>query len=109
MADIPSVRTLRTFASAPESWTPALQIFLGLQLLDVLTTLLGFRVGLAEASPFIQFLMRVGPVVGLLGSKLVAIGLGAFCIWIGRANVIRWINYWYAVLVVWNLALIVTR
>jgi hypothetical protein len=103
------VRTLRTLAIAPETWTPGLQIFLGLQLLDVLTTLLGFRLGLAEGSPFIQFLMRLGPIAGLLGSKLVAIALGVFCIWSGRSKVVRLINYWYAALVVWNLALIVTR
>jgi len=37
------------------------QIFIYLQLLDILTTLVGFKLGVAEASPFIQMLMRTGP------------------------------------------------
>ncbi len=90
-------------------WSLSIQIFFYLQLLDALTTWLGFRVGLAEASPFIQFLMRVGPLLGLFASKLVAVGLGAICVWRRRFKVISLINYWYAGLVVWNFALILTR
>jgi hypothetical protein len=89
--------------------TLSLQIFLYLQVLDVLTTWLGFRHGLGEASPFIQFLMRAGPLAGLLASKVVAVGLGALCVWRRRFSVILIINYWYAGLVVWNLALILSR
>jgi len=87
----------------------SLQIFLYLQLMDVLTTWLGFRLGLGEASPFIQFLMRMGPLLGLLASKMVAVGLGAFCVWRRRFKVISMINYWYAAIVMWNFALILSR
>ena len=90
-------------------WSLNLQLFLYLQGLDALTTWLGFRVGLAEASPFIQLLMHMGPMSGLLASKVIAILLGGFCVWRNRVHVINWINYWYAGLVVWNLTLIVTR
>jgi hypothetical protein len=45
-------------------------------------------------------------LAGLLASKAIAVGLAAFCVWKGRFNVIRLINYWYAALVVWNLALL---
>ncbi|HWZ31316.1 MAG TPA: DUF5658 family protein [Bryobacteraceae bacterium] len=90
-------------------WSLSLQLFLYLQLLDALTTYLGLRHGLAEASPFVQFLMRVGPVIGLLGSKIVAVLLGAYCVWRARYKVISLINYWYAGLVVWNFALILSR
>jgi len=45
----------------------------------------------------------------LLASKVVALSLGGFCIWRDRLRVILWINYWYAALVIWNLALIVSR
>ena len=37
------------------------QVFIYLQLLDLLTTLLGFRLGAAEASPFIRLMMHAGP------------------------------------------------
>ena len=92
-----------------EYGSPTLQVFLYLQLLDALTTLLGFRIGLSEASPFVQFLIQVGPAMGLLISKLIAVGLSAFCIWSGRMHVIRWINYWYASLILWNFLLILSQ
>jgi hypothetical protein len=106
-ADEASVTTiLRTSASSHVF--PSLQVFLYLQLLDVLTTWLGFRVGLSEASPFIQLVMRVGPLAGLLASKGIALLLAGFCLWSGRVQVIRIINYWYAALVLWNLTLILS-
>lgn len=85
-----------------------LRIFLYLQLLDFMTTLIGMRLGLSEASPFIRQLMQVGPSAGLALSKVVAFGLCGVCIWLNRRHVVRWINYWYAALVVWNMVLIST-
>jgi len=85
---------------------PGVQLFLLLQLLDVVTTIIGFRVGLSEASPFIRYIMQLGPVTGLLASKMIAMLLAGFCIWSGRYHVIRYVNYWYGALVVWNVALI---
>lgn len=82
------------------------QIFVYLQLLDFLTTLLGFRLGASEASPFIRTLLHFGPALGVALSKGVALGLGAFCIWRKKTRVIGWINYWYAGLIVWNLCVI---
>lgn len=82
------------------------QVFLYLQVLDFLTTLLGFRLGASEASPFIRTLIHFGPAIGVAASKGFAIALGAFCVWRKKAHVIGWINYWYAGLVVWNLCII---
>ncbi|HUQ90589.1 MAG TPA: DUF5658 family protein [Bryobacteraceae bacterium] len=82
------------------------EVFLYVQLLDVLTTMIGLYIGLGEASPFIRQLMRFGPHAGLLGSKVIAVLLGALCVWKRRLRVIKMINYWYAALVVWNLQLI---
>ncbi len=82
------------------------QLFIYLQLLDFLTTLVGFQLGLSEASPFIRLLMQWGPAIGLALSKLVALTLGGVCIWLNKRHIVRWINYWYAGLVVWNICLI---
>jgi hypothetical protein len=71
--------------------------------------LIGFRFGLGEASPFIQYLMHAGPTAGVLASKMIAILLAGFCIRSGRYRVIRYINVWYAALVVWNVLLISAR
>ena len=54
-----------------------IQIFIYLQLLDVLTTLVGFKLGATEASPFIRVLMHAGPVAGVIASKVLALGVGA--------------------------------
>lgn len=83
-----------------------LQVFLYLQLLDFLTTVVGLRLGLVELSPFIRWLMGAGPVFGALLSKLMAVALAGFCLWIQRRRLIQWLNYWYAALVVWNLSII---
>ena len=79
-------------------------VFAYLQLLDFLTTLIGFRLGASEASPFIVKLIHaVGPVMGVAASKGVALAIAAVCVAIGRSRLIVWANYWYAALVVWNL------
>jgi len=82
------------------------QIFVYLQLLDVLTTLVGFKVGAAEASPFIRVLMHVGPAAGVVASKVLALGIGGVCIYTKKYHLIRWITYWYSGLVVWNLMVV---
>ncbi|GIU79969.1 MAG: hypothetical protein KatS3mg005_3207 [Bryobacteraceae bacterium] len=84
-----------------------LQVFLYLQLLDFLTTILGFRLGLSEASPFVRMLTQMGPALGVALSKLIAVSLAAACLLLNRARVLKWINYWYAALVLWNLSLMV--
>ena len=53
------------------------QMFLYLQVLDFFTTLIGFKLGLAEASPFIRALLHFGPVVALLLSKAAALVLAS--------------------------------
>ena len=85
--------------------TILLEMFLFLQVLDVMSTLVGFSLGNTEASPFVRLLIRWGPVTGLVCSKLVAAGVVAICVALGRWGLIRWVNYWYAALVTWNLFL----
>ena len=80
-----------------------IQVFVGLQLLDLLTTLLGFKLGAAEASPFIRMLMHAGPTAGVVLSKVLALALGGVCIYAGKSHLIRWISYWYGGLIAWNL------
>jgi hypothetical protein len=71
-----------------------------------MTTMIGMKIGLAEASPFIRWLMQMNPAVGLLLSKVVAFALAGLCIWLNKRHLVRWVNYWYAGLVVWNMVLI---
>jgi Domain of unknown function (DUF5658) len=88
---------------------PAIHIFIYLQLLDFLTTLVGFKIGASEASPFIAKLIHVSsPVPGVAFSKVVGLGIGGLCVALNRARLVGWINYWYAALIVWNLGVILT-
>src|ERR1700733_2525566 len=82
--------------------------FLYLQLLDFLTTLVGIRMGLAESSPFIRWMMNSNPAMGLAASKAVAVLIAGICIATNRPNLIKYVNLWYAALAVWNLCLILT-
>jgi len=84
------------------------QIFIYLQLLDLLTTLVGFKLGASEASPFIRMLMHAGPATGVAISKLVAVGLGGVCVYLKKQHLIKWASYWYGGLVVWNLMIILS-
>jgi hypothetical protein len=80
-----------------------IQIFIYLQLLDFLTTLIGLRLGAIEASPFIRMLMHAGPLAGVALSKLFALALGGVCVYCRKYRLIRFASYWYGGLVVWNL------
>ena len=85
----------------------AIQVFIYLQLLDFLTTLIGFKLGASEASPFIAKLIHASsPAIGVGASKLVGVGIGALCVVLNRSRLVGWINYWYAGLIVWNLSII---
>lgn len=94
---------MKRFSSA--AMNVSLQVFIYLQLLDLLTTLVGFKLGAAEASPFIRMLMHTGPAMGVLVSKLLALALGGLCVYKRKYHLIRWATYWYAGLVVWNLSI----
>lgn len=85
----------------------ALLVFL--QVLDFLTTVIGLRLGIGELSPFIRWLMRTGPVVGLLGAKMIGCALGVVCLWTGRTRVIVRMNCFFAGLVLWNLLMILRQ
>ena len=78
-------------------------VFIYLQLLDLLATLVGFKLGAREASPFIRLLMHAGPAAGVMASKALSLFLGAYCVYYKKTHLIRWISYWYGGLVVWNL------
>lgn len=82
------------------------QVFIYLQLLDLLTTLLGLRLGAAEASPFVRLLMHAGPAIGIAASKVLALALGAYCVYTRKLRLIRVASYWYGGLVAWNLIIL---
>lgn len=83
-------------------------VFFSLQALDVVTTLLGLRLGAGEASFFVGRLMNLGTLEGLLISKIFAIILVGAALAFHRPRVIVFLNYWFAALITWNLITILT-
>ena len=88
--------------------TPSLTVFFSLQVLDVLTTLIGLSMGAQEASVFVGRLLQLSPIVGLIIPKLFALLLVIAAIRFKRSRLIVFLNYWFAAVVTWNLAMIVT-
>ena len=82
------------------------QIFLYLQVLDFLTTLVGFKLGAAEFSPVVRALIHFGPIAGVAASKFLALLVAGICVWLDKPHPVRWVCYWYAALVVWNISII---
>lgn len=85
---------------------PSLTVFFLLQLLDVVTTLLGLRLGAGEASFFVGRLLKLGALEGLLLSKLFAVILVCAALKFQRPRVVVFLNYWFAALITWNLGTI---
>ena len=86
---------------------PSLTVFFSLQALDLLTTLIGLRLGAQEGSYFVNHLMHLGTIEALLISKTFAILLGMAALRFKRPRVVVFLNYWFAVVVTWNLGMII--
>ena len=88
---------------------PSLSVFVFLQTLDILTTLIGLRLGAGEASAFIGHLMHLGVVPALMISKIIAVVLVLMALRRGRPRIVVVANIWFAAVVTWNLALIFSQ
>jgi len=80
-----------------------------LQILDFLTTIAFLVNGVAEANPFVRFVLTVipNPVAGLLAVKLLALLLGIYCWRLRRERLLSYINVLFAALVAWNLVALI--
>ena len=87
----------------------ALAVFIALQALDVLTTILGLRLGAGESSMIVSQLMRLGTLPGLLVSKVLSLLLLGLAVSFGRGRMMRLLNPWYAGVVTWNLVAIMVQ
>ena len=81
-------------------------LFLFLQALDIVTTMLGLRIGAHEGSVFIARVMRFGALPGLLMAKAISIVLVTAVVAFSRKRLLTRLNLWYAGLVTWNLVII---
>lgn len=81
--------------------------FLLLQAADFATTMIGIRVGAAEASPFIARLMATfGVLGGLIVTKAVGCGVYGLSIAFRRPGAVRKFNWLLGAVVLWNASVI---
>jgi hypothetical protein len=85
---------------------PSLTVFVALQVLDILTTLLGLQIGAHESSFFVSRLMNTGPVAALLIAKIIAVLLVTLALRFQRPRIVVFLNFWFAAVVTWNLGTI---
>ena len=81
-------------------------VFVALQALDVITTLIGIRAGAQEANITVARLMALGPTTGLLVAKLLGLLLIIAVFVRGKVRLVRLLNLWFAGIVTWNLVMI---
>ena len=78
---------------ANSRWT-----FVALQGLDLMTTMIAFRMGAFEVNPLVAHLTTTfGRFNGVLISKLIAIGIA-----MGVRRLIWVVNVFYTLIIVWN-------
>lgn len=73
--------------------------FVGLQVLDLVTTLLAFRAGGVEVNPLVAHLtVAFGRIRGVLISKVIAVAIA-----MGVKKLIWVVNLFYTVIICWNI------
>jgi hypothetical protein len=83
-----------------------LLIFIVLQILDAATTLFAFAMGGTENNPLVGQFLAMGPVTGLLLTKLIVISIAAGAAFLGKHKGLRLANLAFAGVVVWNVSII---
>ena len=95
-----------------EGAAPIRQLFLSftyLQILDFLTTIAFLAHGIQEANPFVRMMLSLipNPIAALVSVKLMALVLGVYCWRMRRERLLSYINVMFAVLVAWNLVVLI--
>ena len=83
-----------------------LSFFILLQLLDFITTMTVITLGGQENNPVVAHFMAIGPVTGLIISKLLVSGIAVGGTLLGRYRGIRMANLAFSAIVVWNMTVI---
>jgi Domain of unknown function (DUF5658) len=80
-----------------------------LQVLDFLTTLAFLLSGVQEGNPLVKFALEWAPtpLSGLVIVKLMALGLGFYCLRLNKTNLLAKINIMFALVVAWNMVALI--
>ena len=80
-----------------------------LQVLDFLSTMAFLLMGIQEGNPLVRLAIQVAPTPlhGLVAVKIAALGLGLYCLKLGKFKLLSRINLLFALVVAWNLVAVV--
>ena len=83
--------------------------FVYLQLLDVLTTIAFLLQGVSEGNPIVRWVINYGPhpIGSLFLLKGVAVAMAVLCVYRHREGLLRKVNIFFAVVVLYNLAVLI--
>lgn len=84
----------------------AIGCFILLQVLDVATTLIALAMGGCENNPIVAHVMVLGPLSGLVVSKILAIGIAVAGTFLNKERGIRRANIAFCGIVAWNVSVI---
>ena len=84
-----------------------LSIFVYLQVLDLLTTILFLKLGLPEGNWLVGLLVQWSPWLGVLLAKLGTILVALIAVHYQKIRVMRLANVGYGGVVVWNLVIMI--
>ena len=80
-----------------------LTLFIYLQVLHFLTTLLFLKLGMFEASWLVAVLIRWSPILGVALAKAGTITLALLAVRLHKDRLMHWVNTGYGGVIVWNL------
>ena len=83
--------------------------FVYLQLLDVLTTIAFLLQGVGEGNPIVRWVIHNGPhpIGSLFLMKAVAVAMAIVCVYRHREGLLRKVNIFFAIVVLYNLAVLI--
>ena len=84
-----------------------LSIFIYLQVLDFLTTILFLKLGLPEGNWLVGLLVQWSPLLGVLLAKVATIIVALIAMHYHKIRVMRLANFGYSGVVVWNLVVMI--
>jgi hypothetical protein len=84
-----------------------LSLFIYLQLLDFLTTVLFLKLGVLEGNWMVRVLMRWSPILGVLAAKVATIVLASLAVRFRKDRLMRLANLGYSGVVAWNMIVMI--
>lgn len=80
-----------------------------LQVLDFLTTVAFLLTGVQEGNPLVKYAIEWAPtpLAGLVMVKLLALGLGFYCLRMNKTDLLSKINMMFALVVAWNMVALI--